>query len=989
MSLLKRFSKIFLLICACVFLFSVGVSAGDYSSSPTMNEDESQHIYQKEKCKTLSYTLTVTLSDSAQSLARTNELVYNFNAALYCATSRTFERTIDIVCYDENNNEIRGGAYHINEENYIVTGTTYHYESNNTTIPGGTKTIKIYIENDIGTKQTMTIEADFNLVSTRNGESYINKDPSAQAAFTLKEYYADGDTAGEGLTLNFRDIFSDSNQSVSLSDRTSLYRNALINQNNLYYWSQFAYQLIKSGGCYRDPNGAGFDADFGATTNNGTTTPGFYNDMVADFLYASSEVIDVHEIFANSSGLKHGTSMDAIFNEFTDNLAMERNTLLKTDDPSPLEGSDYRVHHYLTKNGTEDGEALTADGNDIFYSYVCNTDRDDTAKYDYNGFLLLFYDFDIAAVCDDVTYDVTPTYDDPVVSKTVTTNRNSASTTTGVSNSWTYSDSFSNTISSSNTTTDSMTHGWKVDIGAKFKVKEIAEIDVAAGASGNYSTSEAYTFSDSKATSETYSQTSGESVSVTLPSYTVGELVSTTTTGTATSEYACPIEVTYKVAVVAVNGRFYDDGTAITDWYEDETKVWILGDSDGDAVGDLRERGLKDSLGTNDSISWDTITTQSAACSTADYDLLSGKDLLNTLGCTYPVTYDQAVASYSSSYTDYNVNVYASDPLYRTAVTNVNSVLLSRNDILYTSPGNYYDISSNITVGGFNSAGAEYYGFAMTDGSWKLEYFDGTTVPENVAKITKNTSTNKTYLYIDPNYATNNTSTQPILLVYSIGENTYKSYDATNYVNNNNLASKAALTVNVITSDEATVDVADFNDVDRDDYFYHCVNYLNHFNYMIGVSKTSFEPDSLITRGQFVTILHRISEDTGDTDNPFSDVEKGSYYEKAIAWAAKNGIVKGMTETTFAPDEAITREQMATILYRYAEYKGFAMEVLNDIEAFHDNGQISDYAQNAVAWANAKQLMKGMGDNLIAPREYATRGQAAALIHRFCKNIIN
>lgn len=989
MSLLKQFSKIFLLICACIFLFSVGVSADTYTSSVTMHEDQSQNIYKKEKCKNLSYTLNVTLSDSARSLARTNELVYHFNAALYCATSRTFERTIDIICYDESGNEIRGGAYHINEENYIVTGTTYHYESNNTAIPGGTKTIRVFIENDIGTKQTMSIDADFSINSTRNNNSYIDKDTSAKASFDLKEYYAAGDTVGEGMTLQFYDIFSDSAQGVSLSDPTTLYRNALINQNNFYNWSQFAYQAIKASGCYRDPRGGGFDADFGATDNNGN--PGYYNDLISDFLYASSEVIDVHQIYANSSGLKHGSSMDAIFNEFTDNLAMERNSLLKVDDPSPLEGADYRKHHALTKDGTSGGAPLTTSSGDIFYTYVCNTDREDTAKYDYNGFLLLFYDFNMTAVCDDTVYETMPNYDTPVIKTTVTTNRNAAATTTGISNSWTYSDSFSNTLSSSNTTTDAMTHGWNVNIGGKFSVKEIGGASLSLGASGSYTTSEAYTFSDSKSSSETYSQSSGESLSVDLPAYTVGELVSTTTTGTATSTYACPIEITYKVALVAVNGRFYDDGTAITDWYDDETRIWILGDGDGDAVGDLRTRGLKDSAGTSDPIPWDTISTQGAPCSTTKDALLSGKALLESLGTNYPVTYDQAVASYASTYTSYEVNVYPSDPLYRTAVTKVNSVLLNRNDILYTTPGNYYDITGNITVGGFNSAGAEYYGFVMSEGSWSLEYFDGTAVPENVAKLTKNDATNKVYLHIDADYATNNASALPILLVYHINKDVYKSYEAKSYVNDEDLATKAALTVKVTDNETVIADsAASFRDISSGDDCYSCINYIRHFRYMIGVSPTEFAPNAPITRGQFVTILHRIADEKAtDGSFPFRDVPKESYYRDAISWAAEKGIIKGISETLFAPDAPLTREQMATILYRYAAAEGYSTAALDTTDTFRDSDRISEYAKAALGWAHNRQLILGTDNDLLAPGDTATRSQTAMVIHRFCLKIIN
>ncbi|MBQ2763479.1 MAG: S-layer homology domain-containing protein, partial [Firmicutes bacterium] len=942
---MKRISKILIFVLTCIFLFSSAVFAGEYSGGTSLHENQSHSYEKKEKTKTLTYSLTVDLQPSAEKLANSNELTYDFSAALYCATSRTFERTIDIDCIGEGGVVLRGGSYHINEENYIVSGTTYHYEANAISVPAGTHQIKIYIKNHVGTSQTMKINMDIALNSLRNDDAYIDKDETARESFTMKEYYAAGDTVGEGMDLKFYDIFSDSNQSVSLSDPTTLYRNAIINENNFYDWSQFAYQVIKNTNSYRDPHGQGFDADFGATDKN--SNPGYYNDLVADFLYAGSTVVDSQNVYGNSSGLKHGSSMDDIFEEFTDNLADSRNTLLQKDDPSPLEGSDFRKHHALTKNGTSDGEALTADGGDIFYSYVCNMDRENASHYDYNGFLLLFYDFNMKAVCDDVTYEVTPTYDDPVISKTVTTNTNKANVSTGVNNSWTYSDSFSNTLSSSQTTTDSMTHGWNISIGGKIPIA--GGISVTGGASGSYTSSEAFTFSDSKAQSQTYSQTSGQSVSATLPYYTVGELVSTTTTGTASTEYPCPIEITYKVAIVSVTGKFYDDGTAITDWNTDKTKVFLFGDSDGDAVGDIRARGLKDSLGTSDAINWNAIKAYPAPCSTANYKLKSGKDLLDDLGTYIPVTYDQAVASYSSTYTDYQVEIYPSLPLYRTAISEINSVLLSRNDQLYTSPGNYYDISSNISVNGYNKEGAEYYGFTMADGSWTLEYFDGSAVPENVAKLEKNAATGKTYLHIDANYKTNNKSTMPILLIYSIGKDVYKSYDSDSYVNNEDLTVKAALTI-VVTEPPKELTSANnvFHDVASTSYYHNAVSYNHHFGYMVGISDSLFAPDTAITRGQFVTILHRIAEEEAKGSNPFTDVEDDKYYTKSIIWAAENGIVKGITPTLFAPDQVITREQMATILHRYAAHKGFSVAAVNDLSVYSDTAAISDYAKDAI-----------------------------------------
>ena len=114
---MKRISKILIFVLTCIFLFSSAVFAGEYSGGTSLHENQSHSYEKKEKTKTLTYSLTVDLQPSAEKLANSNELTYDFSAALYCATSRTFERTIDIDCIGEGGVVLRGGSYHINEEN--------------------------------------------------------------------------------------------------------------------------------------------------------------------------------------------------------------------------------------------------------------------------------------------------------------------------------------------------------------------------------------------------------------------------------------------------------------------------------------------------------------------------------------------------------------------------------------------------------------------------------------------------------------------------------------------------------------------------------------------------------------------------------------------------------------------------------------------------------------------------------------------------------
>ena len=105
-------------------------------------------------------------------------------------------------------------------------------------------------------------------------------------------------------------------------------------------------------------------------------------------------------------------------------------------------------------------------------------------------------------------------------------------------------------------------------------------------------------------------------------------------------------------------------------------------------------------------------------------------------------------------------------------------------------------------------------------------------------------------------------------------------------------------------------------------------------------------------------------------------------------WAAANQIVKGTSATTFAPNDSITREQMAAILYRYAQYKGYDVTKKADLSGYSDNGQVGAYAKDALAWANAAKLINGVTNTTLAPQGNATRAQVSAILHRFCDGVV-
>ena len=172
-----------------------------------------------------------------------------------------------------------------------------------------------------------------------------------------------------------------------------------------------------------------------------------------------------------------------------------------------------------------------------------------------------------------------------------------------------------------------------------------------------------------------------------------------------------------------------------------------------------------------------------------------------------------------------------------------------------------------------------------------------------------------------------------------------------------------------------------FNDVSRDDWFAGGVDYVSQKGMMSGTGTGTFAPNTALTRGMLVTILYQMAgapEVTGTC--PFRDVAAGSYYEKAAIWAAENGLVSGYENGCFGPNDPVTREQLAAILYRYAQYRGLDVSQTGSIGGFADNSSVSGYARTAMAWANGAGLISGMGDNTLAPRGTATRGQAAVIL---------
>lgn len=195
------------------------------------------------------------------------------------------------------------------------------------------------------------------------------------------------------------------------------------------------------------------------------------------------------------------------------------------------------------------------------------------------------------------------------------------------------------------------------------------------------------------------------------------------------------------------------------------------------------------------------------------------------------------------------------------------------------------------------------------------------------------------------------------------------------------------LTVSTRIEVEFTNGVLPFTDVREADWFYDDVVYAYENGLFSGTSDTTFSPNASMTRAMLVTVLYRLEgQPTVSGRSGFSDVKLNSYYEDAVTWAADNGIVNGTGATTFSPNANVTREQMAAILYRYAQYKQYGTTASASLNGFSDAAKVSAYAKAPLSWAVAEKLVNGSEGRLL-PTGNATRAQVAAILHRFVENV--
>lgn len=196
------------------------------------------------------------------------------------------------------------------------------------------------------------------------------------------------------------------------------------------------------------------------------------------------------------------------------------------------------------------------------------------------------------------------------------------------------------------------------------------------------------------------------------------------------------------------------------------------------------------------------------------------------------------------------------------------------------------------------------------------------------------------------------------------------------------------LVLSILASAVPMVFAETFTDVPDGKWYSENVAYVYEKGLMNGISNGKFDPNGTLTRGMLVTVLYRMEGEPITPDTSFTDVAANKYYYGAVAWAQNKGIVNGKTETTFEPNTAITRQEVATILKRYTDTFDYAdTSLAADLAEFIDEDAIANYAVDAMKWAVEVGLLQG-SDNKLNPKGNATRAQIAAILNRFCVNIL-
>ena len=180
-----------------------------------------------------------------------------------------------------------------------------------------------------------------------------------------------------------------------------------------------------------------------------------------------------------------------------------------------------------------------------------------------------------------------------------------------------------------------------------------------------------------------------------------------------------------------------------------------------------------------------------------------------------------------------------------------------------------------------------------------------------------------------------------------------------------------------------------FTDVSASHWAHDDITYVYENDLMNGTDGSLFSPESTTTRAQVVTVLYRLAgQPAANWENPFWDVPASAWFHDAVTWAWENDITGGVSSTHFGAGNAVTREQLAAFLYRYAQDQGYDTSARADLSGYSDAGLVSSYATEALSWANATGLITGTTGTTLSPKGSATRAQVATILSRFCQDVI-
>jgi hypothetical protein len=177
--------------------------------------------------------------------------------------------------------------------------------------------------------------------------------------------------------------------------------------------------------------------------------------------------------------------------------------------------------------------------------------------------------------------------------------------------------------------------------------------------------------------------------------------------------------------------------------------------------------------------------------------------------------------------------------------------------------------------------------------------------------------------------------------------------------------------------------LAALRDISASDWFHDDVEFVVERGLFRGVSDSEFAPDAGMTRAMLVTTLHRLAGEPPAGGARFVDVPAGQWFTEAVAWASANGVVDGYGENVFGTDDVVTREQAAVFLHRYARLAGYDVSASTDLSGRVDAGMISDWAREAMIWANAAGLITGRAGGALAPADAVTRAEVSVILRRF------